>query len=301
MLHRSTLLPILLVSSNIDIGSAFQVPACTASYQRQHLGLETTLHASEDDSESTTSTKKTGDNKAMAFLRKVGRVGGAANMDFANAMGLDESPSGGTKSSYHEGGSFKNVRKSKAAYTSCTTSGIIDDMSDPFPFTSSGSQWQGITDRIMGGMSNGSLSRETIGDKVANVLRGNVADNTGFIQMATDFSLDPSEDMFVDASAYDGVEVEVYCEGSDVEESFNVHLKTPACDRQRSSYRSTFTIRPGQWATVRLPWDSFDGSGPGDATTAPFVPTLRRLGVVSIGEEKDVVLAVGRVGFYNVI
>ena len=78
-------------------------------------------------------------------------------------------------------------------------------------------------------------------------------------------------------------------------------LKTPACDRQRSSYRSTFTIRPGQWATVRLPWDSFDGSGPGDATTAPFVPTLRRLGVVSIGEEKDVVLAVGRVGFYNVI
>ena len=40
----------------------------------------------------------------MDFLRKVGRVGGAANMDFANAMGLDESPSGGTKSSYHEGG-----------------------------------------------------------------------------------------------------------------------------------------------------------------------------------------------------
>ena len=44
------------------------------------------------------------DNKAMAFLRKVGRVGGAANMDFATAMGLDESPSGGSKSSYHEGG-----------------------------------------------------------------------------------------------------------------------------------------------------------------------------------------------------
>ncbi len=46
------------------------------------------------------------DNKAMAFLRKVGRVGGAANMDFATAMGLDESPSGGSKSSYH-GGGFK--------------------------------------------------------------------------------------------------------------------------------------------------------------------------------------------------
>lgn len=40
----------------------------------------------------------------MAFLRQKGRIGGAANMDFANAMGLDESPSGGSKSSHHEDG-----------------------------------------------------------------------------------------------------------------------------------------------------------------------------------------------------
>lgn len=288
MLHKSTLLPILLVASNIDIGSAFQVPACTTSYHHQR-SLATTLLA------------ENGDNKAMDFLRKVGRVGGAANMDFANAMGIDESPSGGSKTSYHEDGSFKNVRKSKASYTPCTTSGVIDDMTDPFPFTSSGSQWQGITDRIFGGMSNGSLSRETIEGKVANVLRGNVADNTGgFIQMVTDLSLDPSTDRFVDASEYDGLEIEVYCEGLDVEENFNVHLRTPACDRSRSSYRSTFTIRPGQWATVRLPWDAFEGYGPGPDST-PFVPSLRRLGLVSVGEAKDVVVAVGGIGFYNVI
>ncbi|KAL7435007.1 hypothetical protein ACHAXH_006837 [Discostella pseudostelligera] len=242
------------------------------------------------------------DNKAMAFLRKVGRVGGAANMDFATAMGLDESPSGGSKSSYHEGG-FKNVRKSKAAYIPCTTSGIIDDMSDPFPFTSSGSQWQGITDRVMGGLSNGSLSRETIGGKLANVLRGNVslANNGGFIQMATDLSLEPSVNLFVDASAFDGVELEVYCEGSENVEKFNVHLRTPACERQNSSYRCTFTIPSGQWTPVRLPWSEFEGYGPGPNST-PFVPMLRRLGVVSIGEPKeDVTLAIGKVGFYNVI
>jgi hypothetical protein len=52
----------------------------------------------------TTTTTKKGDNKAMSFLRKMGRVGGAANMDFATALGLDESPSGGTKSAHHEGG-----------------------------------------------------------------------------------------------------------------------------------------------------------------------------------------------------
>jgi len=237
----------------------------------------------------------------MAFLRKVGRVGGAANMDFADAMGLDESPSGGTKTSHHEHG-FQNVRKSKASYVSCAASGVIDDMSDPFPFTSSGSQWQGITDRVMGGTSNGSLTRETIGGKLANVLRGKVSleNNGGFIQVATPLALDPSVDQFVDASEYDGVELEVYCEADVEEEKFNVHLRTPVCERKFSSYRCTFAIEPGRWATVRLPWDAFEGHGPGPDVT-PFEPTLRRLGVVSIGEAKEVVLAVGRVGFYNVI
>jgi len=222
-------------------------------------------------------------------------------MDFANAMGLDESPSGGTKSSYHEGG-FKNVRKSKAAYTSCTTSGIIDDMSEPFPFTSSGSQWVGITDRVMGGVSTGSITREVIQGKECNVLRGQVStkNNGGFIQMATDLALDPSVDVYVDAEEFDGVEMEIYCESAEVEEKFNVHLRNPACDRQNSAYRATTEVRPGSWATVRLPWDAFEGYGPGPDVT-PFVPLIRRLGVVSIGKEKDVVLAVGQIGFYNVV
>jgi hypothetical protein len=114
------------------------------------------------------------------------------------------------------------VRKSKAAYTPCTTSGIIDDMTEPFPFTSSGSQWLGITDKVMGGVSTGSLSRENIQGKDCNVLRGKVstANNGGFIQMATDLALDPSVDVYVDAEGFDGVELEVYTEGTDVEEKF---------------------------------------------------------------------------------
>lgn len=44
-----------------------------------------------------------GDNKAMAFLRKKGRVGGAANMDFANVCGPDESPGGGKQAHKEDG------------------------------------------------------------------------------------------------------------------------------------------------------------------------------------------------------
>jgi len=86
---KNSLLVILLTSST----NAFHLPQCKPS-------LTTPLRETQEG--------KKGDNKAMSFLRKMGRVGGSANMDFANAMGLDESPSGGTKSSYHEDG-FKVI------------------------------------------------------------------------------------------------------------------------------------------------------------------------------------------------
>ena len=79
----------------------------------------------------------------------------------------------------------------------------------------------------------------------------------------------------------------------------SISLRTPACERQNSSYRSTFTITPGGWTTVRLPFSDFKGYGSGP-DTKQFEPRVRRLAVVSIGEAKDVVLAVAKVGFYNV-
>ena len=79
----------------------------------------------------------------------------------------------------------------------------------------------------------------------------------------------------------------------------SISLRTPACERQNSSYRSTFTIKPGVWTTVRLPFSDFKGYGSGP-DTKEFEPRVRRLAVVSIGEAKDVVLAIAKVGFYNV-
>jgi hypothetical protein len=84
------------------------------------------------------------DNKAMAFLRKIGRVGGN-RVDFTHAIGVDEGSS--TKTA----GKWGTMKKCKAAFQSCTDSGTIDDMSEEFPVTSSGTQWSGITDRVMGG------------------------------------------------------------------------------------------------------------------------------------------------------
>lgn len=48
------------------------------------------------------------DNKAMSFLRKIGKVGGAANKSFINAIGVDEGSVG--KSSVVQGDSLSQVR-----------------------------------------------------------------------------------------------------------------------------------------------------------------------------------------------
>jgi hypothetical protein len=114
-------------------------------FAANHVHVQSTK-ASKDPSE--TSSRE--ENKAMSFLRKVGKVGGVANVDFTNAMGVDEGPAGKMA-----GEGMKPVRKAKSAYKAVTVNGVVDDLSEPFPVTSSGTQWAGFTDAVMGGRSSG--------------------------------------------------------------------------------------------------------------------------------------------------
>lgn len=70
----------------LDVTHAFQVAPIRVALRRLPL---TCLAETEDD------------NKAMAFLRKKGKVGGVA--DFTNAMGVDEGPAGKTSGSGGDG------------------------------------------------------------------------------------------------------------------------------------------------------------------------------------------------------
>ena len=126
---------------------------------------------------------------------------------------------------------YQAMRKSPEAYESCVKSGVIDDLSETFPVTSSGTQWAGVTDRIMGGRSSGTLAREQFEGRKANVLRAHVTcpddmcsleGNGGFVQMVTDMALEPKVSNTVDASDFDGLELEVFYDGKNGKESFNV-------------------------------------------------------------------------------
>ncbi len=160
------------------------------------------------------------ENNAMSFLRKVGRVG--RNTDFTNALGVDEGQSGGKIAG--KWGQGKAVKKALAAYKSCTDSGVIDDLTEEFPITCSGTEWAGVTDRVMGGVSSGTLARELYHGRTANVLRAHVSleNGGGFVQMATDLALDPSISSLVDASSFDGIEAELFYQGDKETDDFNV-------------------------------------------------------------------------------
>lgn len=166
-------------------------------------------------------SESSGDNKAMAFLKKIGKVGGAANRDYRHAIGVDEGSSGKSV------GSGYGLKKVAAAFKSCVETGIVDDMSEPFPATSSGTRWSGFTDTVMGGISMANLAREEFAGRVSNVLRGTVslANNGGFIQMATYLAPGSGEmkPLPVDASRYEGVELEVQVVNDEGKaEQFNV-------------------------------------------------------------------------------
>jgi len=195
--------------------------------------------------------------------------------------------------------------KSASAYRECTDGdGTIDDMTDKFPFTSSGNQWFGLTDSAFGGESSASITREKYEGKTANVLRGKVIEskqkeqNESFIQMATNLALNGSAFKTVDVSKYSGIKLTAFYDGLEELENFCIHFRTPACRAQLSAYRANFELSKGNWKTIQIPWDSLKGIGPGSSKTIFEKSAIRRLSIVALGEKDEFTLAISRVGFY---
>ena len=175
-------------------------------------------------------------------------------------------------------------------------------MTESFPLTSSGSEWAGFTDAVMGGVSTGICTRETINGRICNLMKGKVSlyNNGGFIQMATSLSTNPAISLTVDASKFDGVELDVLYKGDEDEERFNIHIRNRACFRYDSSYRGTFSVKNDNvWETVRIPFSEFVGYGPGSSEIPFDTSELGRLGIVAIGKQMDVFLAIAGVRFYQ--
>lgn len=167
-------------------------------------------------------------------------------------------------------------------------SSIIDDLSKTFPLAANGATWDMLSDRVMGGVSSGRLTRETVAGRPAIRMQGDVSleNNGGFIQMALD--LDPAG-AAVDGRSFTGIEILVW--GND--EDYGLHLRTADLGRPWQSYRQGFRAGP-EWRRISFP---FSGFTPHRTEIALNPARLRRIGLVAIGRAFSADLALADVRF----
>jgi hypothetical protein len=150
--------------------------------------------------------------------------------------------------------------------------------------------WRFVADTVMGGVSQGALRPETIEERPAKRLTGQVSleNNGGFVQMAADLSDDGSS---IDASDWAGLEIDVIGNG----EAYNIHLRTDDVARPWQSYRARFNATP-EWTSLCFGFADFEAyriDVPLDLTR------LRRIGVVAIGRVFEADVAVSGLRLYR--
>lgn len=165
---------------------------------------------------------------------------------------------------------------------------IIDDRSSGELKSNLGEEWSLVTDDVMGGLSTGKLSLHSYKGKNCLRMQGDVSteNNGGFVQIA----LDLAESGSFDASAYDGVELEI----SGNNQSYNIHFRTAGLWFPWQSYRSSFDANEN-WQTIRVPFTEVEAYKTGQS----FKPNkLKRIGIVAIGRDFEADLCLASIKFY---
>lgn len=146
--------------------------------------------------------------------------------------------------------------------------------------------WEFVADTVMGGVSRGAVSSETVAGRAAHRLTGQVSldNNGGFVQMATD--LPPR-----DYGNWTGLRVTL--SGND--EAYDLRLRTSELARPWHSYRTEITVAKG-WAEYDIPFAEFTRH----RTEIPLdLSKITRFGIVAIGREFQADVAVAGLALYR--
>ena len=164
---------------------------------------------------------------------------------------------------------------------------VIDDRRSGSAASTLGPAWRFFSDGVMGGVSTGGMTTETVNGRPAMCLRGQVRldNNGGFVQMALELPALP------DAASWRGVELDVLGNGR----RYGVHMRTRGMMAPWQAFRASFEAGPA-WHTVRLPFDGFE---PYRTSGTLRAETVRRIGVVAIGERFDAEVCVARLSLYR--
>ncbi len=150
--------------------------------------------------------------------------------------------------------------------------------------------WEFVGDTVMGGVSEGAVTKAEIAGRPATRLVGRVSleNNGGFVQMAFDLQ---SEGGALDASDFTGIEIEVFGNG----EKYDLRLRTTALTRPWQSFRTDF-VAPAEWTTLRIPFSEIVPN----KTDARFdAADLRRIGILGYGREMEADVAIAAIRLYR--
>lgn len=167
---------------------------------------------------------------------------------------------------------------------------LIDDFSRSDLVSQFGTPWRGVSDRVMGGVSEACIRRELHDGQYCLRLTGAVSleNNGGFVQAALDLSADGE---VIDARAQSGIRMTVMGNG----EEYSLRLRTPDNLRSWQSYRTEF-MAPTAWRTIELPFERFI---PHRLETPLDISRLKRIGLLAIGREFSSDLMVSEISFYS--
>ena len=152
---------------------------------------------------------------------------------------------------------------------------LIDDFSE-----GAETRWRYVSDRVMGGVSDGGASIGSEDDVTYVQLRGTVstANNGGFIQLRQDLQTR----LPADAT---GITLRARGNGA----TYYLHIRPDSARRPWQFYQAAFETTP-DWQEITLPWSEFKPQGGLDATFTPA--DLRSVGIVAYGADYEASLDV---------
>ena len=160
-----------------------------------------------------------------------------------------------------------------------------------FPFNAdSGKYWQYVSDRVMGGVSDGQVTIEKDGEMHYARLTGNVstANNGGFIQLRAGVSFANSEK---NGNNLQGVRLNVRGNG----ETYYIHIRTNENWSPSDYYSATFKA-DSEWQMIDLPFNKFERKWSTNSTLD--AKNIRSFGIVAYGKDYVSDVSVSTIEFY---
>ena len=161
-----------------------------------------------------------------------------------------------------------------------------------FPFNAdSGKYWQYVSDRVMGGVSDGQVTLEKDGEMYYARLIGDVStkNNGGFIQVRANVSFANSEK---DGNNLQGVRLNVRGNG----ESYYIHIRTNDSWSPSDYYAATFKA-DSDWKMVDLPFDNFQRRRGSNEKTLD-AKNITSFAIVAYGRDFTSDVSTSKIEFY---